>query len=162
MVGRTSSCWAPVLISWHNSTIFANLPVSLGCLWQLMACLWKQKSDTGVVGCFLYQLPKFKKELSSCWGGQPFRHNMHGPKVERAAVGDRSPLGPHLTHCGLGWGLLLYQVASWSVQPFGHNCRNATLLRVGIRLRTIFIPMFCQNIYRMRALSYCSIPIKIK
>ena len=26
------------------------------------------------------------------------------------------------------------------IQPFGHTCRNATLLRVGIRLRTIFIP----------------------
>jgi len=37
-------------------------------------------------------------------------------------------------------GLPLYQVASWSIQPFGHYCRNATLLRVGIRLRTIFIP----------------------
>jgi len=31
----------------------------------------------------------------------------------------------------------LYQVASWSIQPFGYNCRNATLLRVAIRLRTI-------------------------
>jgi len=35
-------------------------------------------------------------------------------------------LGPHLTQChltecGLGRGLLLYQVASWSIQPFGHN-----------------------------------------
>jgi len=40
---------------------------------------------------------------------------------------------------------------------------NATLLHVGIRLRTIFIPsLYRQNIYRMRALSYCSTPIKIK
>jgi len=30
-------------------------------------------------------------------------------------------LAPHLTHCGLGWGLPLYQVSSWSIQPFGHN-----------------------------------------
>ena len=30
-------------------------------------------------------------------------------------------LGPHLTQCGLGWGLPPYQVASWSIQPFGHN-----------------------------------------
>jgi len=49
-------------------------------------------------------------------------------------------LGPHLTQCGLGRGLPLYQVASSSIQPFGHNCRNVTLLRVGIRLRSIFIP----------------------
>jgi len=30
-------------------------------------------------------------------------------------------LGPHLTQCGLDRGLSLYQVASWSIQPFGYN-----------------------------------------
>ena len=30
-------------------------------------------------------------------------------------------LGPHLTQCRLGWGLSPYQVASWSIQPFGHK-----------------------------------------
>ena len=30
-------------------------------------------------------------------------------------------LGPHLTQCGLGRGLLPYQVASSSIQPFGGN-----------------------------------------
>jgi len=28
---------------------------------------------------------------------------------------------PHLTQCCPGQGLPLYQVASWSIQPFGHN-----------------------------------------
>ena len=74
-----------------------------------------------------------KQELSSSWDGRPFGHNEHGPKVGRGCWG----LGPHLTQCGLGRGLPLYQVASSSTQPFGHNCRNATL-RVGIRIRTIF------------------------
>jgi len=27
----------------------------------------------------------------------------------------------HLTQCGLGRGLRPYQMASWSIQPFGHN-----------------------------------------
>jgi len=63
-----------------------------------------------------------------------------GRKMGRATVGAGSPMGPHLTQCGLGQGLPFYQVASWSIQPFGHNCRNATLLRIGIRLWTIFIP----------------------
>ena len=63
-----------------------------------------------------------------------------GRKWGGAAMGAGSPLGPHLTQCYLGRGLPLYQVASSSIQPFGHNCRNATLLRVGICLRTIFIP----------------------
>jgi len=30
-------------------------------------------------------------------------------------------LGPHLTQFGLGRGLPPYQMASWSIQPFGHN-----------------------------------------
>jgi len=30
-------------------------------------------------------------------------------------------LGPDLTQCVLGRGLLPYQVASWSIQAFGHN-----------------------------------------
>jgi len=30
-------------------------------------------------------------------------------------------LGPHLTQCGMGRGLPQNQVASWSIQPFGHN-----------------------------------------
>jgi len=29
--------------------------------------------------------------------------------------------GGALAQCGLGWGLPPYQVASWSIQPFGHN-----------------------------------------
>ena len=35
----------------------------------------------------------------------------------------RVELGPHLTQCcpGQGQGLPSYQVASWSMQPFGHN-----------------------------------------
>jgi len=35
-----------------------------------------------------------------------------GQKVGRAAVRGGSQLGPHLTQCGLGRGLPLYQVAS--------------------------------------------------
>jgi len=59
-----------------------------------------------------------------------------GRKWGGAAVGSWVPI----YQCGLGQGLPLYQAVSWSIQPFGHNCRNATLLRVGISLRTIFIP----------------------
>jgi len=56
-----------------------------------------------------------------------------GRKWGGAAVVAGSPLGPHLTQCGLGRGLSLYQVASSSIQQFGHNCRNATLHRIGTR-----------------------------
>ena len=33
----------------------------------------------------------------------------------------RAEMGPRLKHCGLGRGLLPYQVASSSIQPFGHD-----------------------------------------
>jgi len=78
-----------------------------------------------------------------------------GQNVGRGCCGGvGSPLGHHLTQCGLGRSLPLYQVASWSIPSFGHNCRNATLLRVGIPLRTIYYPYLSrQNIYSTRALS---------
>jgi len=36
-------------------------------------------------------------------------------------------LGPRLIHWGLGRGLLPYQVASSSIQPFGHNRHGPTI-----------------------------------
>jgi len=66
----------------------------------------------------------FKQVLSSSWDARPFGQNRHGSK--RGLRGLLCPflvgqLGPHLTQCGLGWGLHPYQVASWSIQLFGHN-----------------------------------------
>ena len=51
-------------------------------------------------------------------------HNRHGPKRWGAAVllsRRAGSLGPRLIQCGLGRGLLPYQVASSSIQSFGHN-----------------------------------------
>jgi len=48
-------------------------------------------------------------------------HNRRGPKRGRLLYLFRGKLCPRLTQCGLGRGLLLYQVASSSIQPFGHN-----------------------------------------
>ena len=41
-------------------------------------------------------------------------HNRHGPKRGRE-------LRPRIVQCGLGRGLLPFQAASSSIQPFGHN-----------------------------------------
>ena len=43
-------------------------------------------------------------------------HNRHAPKEEAAVPLSRGELGPRLSQCGLGRGLLLYQVAS-SIYP---------------------------------------------
>ena len=82
-----------------------------------------------------------------------------------AAVGGWVPTGspsdtmwPGLRPTSLPSGMLIHPTVD-------HNCRNATLLRVGIPLRTIFICSLVitpQNIFSTLALSYCSIPIKIK
>jgi len=52
-------------------------------------------------------------------------HNRHRLKKRWEAGGYCAPfmgeLGPRLKQCGLGRGLLPYQVASASIQPFGHN-----------------------------------------
>ena len=48
-------------------------------------------------------------------------HNLHGPKRGGLLCPFRGELGPRLIQCGLGRGLLPYQLASSSIQPFGHN-----------------------------------------
>ena len=44
-----------------------------------------------------------------------------GRKLGAVSLFWRGEMGPHLTQCGLGRCLYPYQVASWSIQPFGHN-----------------------------------------
>ena len=44
-------------------------------------------------------------------------HKRHRPKRGCAPL----TVSPRLTQCGLVWGLPSYQVASWSIQPLGHN-----------------------------------------
>jgi len=44
-----------------------------------------------------------------------------GRKEEAAVTLSRGELGPRLTQCGLGSGLLPYYVAPSPIQPFGHN-----------------------------------------
>jgi len=54
--------------------------------------------------------------------GRPFGHNKHGLKsVGGLLCPFREELGPNATQCGLGRGRPPYQVASCSIQPFGHN-----------------------------------------
>jgi len=52
-------------------------------------------------------------------------------KVGAAVFFHGDELGPHLTHCCLGQGLPLYQVASSSIQLFGHNTPTLHIRQTG-------------------------------
>ena len=66
-------------------------------------------------------------------------HNRHGPKRGGAAVPLSQKLGPSLVQCGLSRGLLPYQVASSSIQPFGHNRHHQDM---GQKLGGVGVPFF--------------------
>jgi len=67
----------------------------------------------------------------------PFACNRHQPKSGGLLCPHffgRGELGPHLTQYRLGRGLPPYQVASWSIQPFGHNRHGPKIGRGCVRL----------------------------
>jgi len=66
---------------------------------------------------------------------QPFDHNRHWAEKWGLLCPFRWELAPHLT-CGLGRGLPLYQVASWSIQPSGHIRHG---LKIGRGALSIFM-----------------------
>jgi len=90
---------------------------------------------------------KCEQELTSCWDGRPFGPNRHGPK----SGGLLCPfpwgeLGSNLTQCRLGRGLSPYQVASWSVQAYGHNTPTLqTDRQTGQRSHSTGRPITCNG-----------------
>ena len=65
-------------------------------------------------------------------------HNRHGPKGGGVLCPFRGALGTGLIQCGLR-GLLPYQVASLSIQPFGHNSVGCHSLRRNISTNYYFV-----------------------
>ena len=101
-------------------------------VWPLkLLPVWSDFSKWRPLSCGVFKIPK-------CWGAEgsrsqyaspcriswrwvkPLLSYIHAPKIWVVLEKGRE-LGPHLTQCGLGRGLPPYQVASWSIQPFGHN-----------------------------------------
>jgi len=66
-------------------------------------------------------------------------HNRHGLKEGRVLCPFRGALGTRLIQCGLRGGLLPYQVASSSIQPFGHNSVRCQSLRRNISTNYYFV-----------------------
>ena len=63
-------------------------------------------------------------------------HNSHGPKRGELLCCFRGELELRLIQCGLGRVLLPYQVASSSIETFGHN-RHGTKYRVEVGVPSI-------------------------
>ena len=67
-------------------------------------------------------------------------HNRHGPKRGGGVLCPfRGALGTRLIQCGLRGGLLPYQVASSSIQPFGHNSVGCHSLPRNISMNYYFV-----------------------
>jgi len=66
-------------------------------------------------------------------------HNRHGRKEGGMLCPFRGALGTRLIQCGLCGGLLPYQVASSSIQPFGHNSVGCHLPRRNISTNYYFV-----------------------
>jgi len=55
-----------------------------------------------------------------CWDGRPYQSKV-SRKVGAVVPLSVGELSSHVTQCRLGRDLPPWQVASWSIQPFGHN-----------------------------------------
>jgi len=65
-----------------------------------------------------------EQELSNTYDGRPWPQQTSAQKRGAACCAPFAgggELSLRLTQCGLGWGLLPYQVASSSIHPFSHN-----------------------------------------
>jgi len=104
--------------------------MTLGKLWRIWTTenlikfwKWFKTYSTYIHRCLCEKLKwSWNKSSAVAEIGWLFGHNRHrqrsGGDTVSLSVGE---LGPHLTQCGLGQGLPPYQVASRSIQPFGHN-----------------------------------------
>jgi len=86
----------------------APLPLSQGGAVLPSSTMWPGPIPTSMPSGILIHIV--------IWQQQTWAENWGAPPPFGGGV-----LGAHLTECHLGRGLTLYQVASWSIKPFGHN-----------------------------------------
>jgi len=65
--------------------------------------------------------------FSSSGDARPFGYMA---EIWRCYAPFKRELDPHLTHYGQGRGLPPFQVASWSLQPFGHKRHESKIVRL--------------------------------
>jgi len=80
-----------------------------------------------------FTVKEFRQEFSSCRDGRPCQSRVGRKSGGLLYVFSWGSWVPHLTQYRLGRSLPPYQVASWSIQPFGHNTRTLqTVIGVAI------------------------------
>ena len=117
--------------------------VKTQCLPLAVVISWLQCSVDFLTKCFIYavyeaifverRIDRFLLFYHVAWAEDYLRTKWHldpsshlattnmGQKLGKGAMPLGVELGPHLIQCCPVRGLPSYQVASWSIQPFGHN-----------------------------------------
>ena len=128
-----STCVTAEKITVTNSKNFSNFNLfnkRQRLWWGEITSRWTSKYKFFIFGNTNLKL--VSNQVAS-WSIQPFGHNRHGPKLQGCATFGGGELGPHLTQCGLRWGLPPRQVSFWSIQLFGHNIPMSQTDRPGQR-----------------------------
>jgi len=106
----------------HSGSVFIPLHVAIDSVHsRFYECSWVIFSFNLHVYIYICPLSSLSR-LSVVWHFWRIKVvNRHGPKIGGCAPFWGDDLGPHLAQCRLGWGWPPYQVASGSIEPFGHN-----------------------------------------
>jgi len=115
--------WTHVMISMFIYMIHQNvLWNNQRNLMHLMAILYLHYKSSAVA------------EMGDSWPQKTWAENWGAVPLFGGAA------GPLLTQCRLHRALLLYQVASWSIQPFGHNRHGPKIEGGCAPFRGIWVP----------------------
>jgi len=113
--------WSFIVLAQCWRLKVSNGQVSVSALQGLVS--W-QKSDVSVSwNCrnVLVSCRKLRSCLQPCLAAWPQYYTWAENRGGCCAPFYMGELGPHQTQCRLGRGRPPYQVASWSIQPLGHN-----------------------------------------
>ena len=131
--GRTNKCWAVAEMGDRLAT--TDMGWKLGAV-PLLGVVARSPSNTMWPGPRPTSVPSGTLINSAIWPQQTWAKKWG---LKWGLCPFYGELGPHLTQCRLGRSLPLYQVASWSIQPFGHN-RHGQYFLITISMPVVFPP----------------------
>ena len=156
--------WPP--LGWqhsaHSSFSFSSSICSSvrPCMFGGKVIPWSANSSISTKLCNIpVNLHITLQELSSSWDGRPWPQLCGSKRGGGVLCPFRGPLGTRLIQCGLRRCLLPYQVASSSIQPFGHNSVGCQPPHRNIS--TNYYLLSCRNSYSNSTLRWCAVSSKL-